>query len=327
MRRLLSKGGGVLLKVLFGAGIFAWMASSGKLNLAQVGKSLSQWPLMLGICALGYSQVGVTAWRWRLLLRAQSIRLSFARTWGLTMIGMMFNVVIPGAVGGDLVKGYYITRAAPGRKSHAATSILVDRVVGLIGLLLLGAVMGILNPGEILRTPATRSLGMLTAGGAFGGLACLYIAVRAGSRLSGWSMLPGVVRSVFRALHEYRQASMVIPVALLLSVLNQGLTCAMYYLALRATGVTDMPMDKFFLVVPLGLVTSAVPISPAGVGVGQAAFFALFRIVAPKYAAVGTNAFTVFQVMFILVCLTGLYWYVSYRQESAEVGEVSASSR
>src|ERR1700732_3994379 len=107
MKRFLSKSSPVL-KVLLAAGILTWMASSGKLNLAQVGRSLSQWPLMLAIVALGYSAGGVSSWRWNRLLRAQDIHLPYRRAWGLTMIGMLFNVVIPGAVGGDLVKGYYI---------------------------------------------------------------------------------------------------------------------------------------------------------------------------------------------------------------------------
>src|SRR5205807_6074080 len=127
---------------------------------------------------------------------------------------------------------------------------------------------------------ATRGLGILTTAGFLGGLVVLYAAVFAGSRLSEWHFLPGVLRNVFRALHEYRRKTSVIPIALLLSVVNQGLSCAMYYLALRSVGVTDMPLGQFFLVVPLGMVTSAIPISPAGIGVGQAAFFALFQIVA-----------------------------------------------
>jgi len=309
---------GVIAKILFGAAIFAWMAWSGKLDLAQVGKAIAQWPLMLTIIVLGYGQLAITAWRWNLLLRAQQIHLSFARAWGLMMIGMLFNIVVPGAVGGDLIKGYYITRAAPSRKSHAATSVLMDRLVGLIGLLLLGAVMALANWHETLRSPATRSLGTLTVGGFLAGLAGLYVALLAGSRLAASHVLPKLLRGVFRALHEYRRQAAVIPIALALSVFNQTLSFVMYYLALQATGVTDLPMSQFFLIVPLGLVTSAIPISPAGVGVGQAAFFALFRIVAPAYATAGAEAVTVCQLMFILVCLSGLYWYISYKHTAVE---------
>jgi uncharacterized protein (TIRG00374 family) len=320
MKSALSKAGPVL-KVLFGVGIVAWMVSSGKLNLAQVGRSLAHWAIVLAILLLGYTQIGITAWRWKLLLAAQEIRLSFSRAWGLSMTGMLFNVVVPGAVGGDLIKGYYITRAAPSRKSHAATTILMDRVVGLIGLLLLGAVMALANLDETLRSPATRGLGLMTVGGVVGGMTILYAAVFAGSRLAESRLLPGVLRKVFRALHEYRRHANVIPIALALSIANQSVTCAMYYLALRAGGVTGMPVAQFFLVVPLGLVTTAIPISPGGVGVGQAAFFALFQIVAPRYAVAGAAALTVFQVIYISICLSGLYWYLSYKHVVLDPGE------
>jgi uncharacterized protein (TIRG00374 family) len=296
------------------------MAASGKLNLAQVAKGLAHWPLMLAILGLGYCQTGMVVWRWTMLLHAQDIPLSFRRAWGLTMIGALFNVVIPGAVGGDLIKGYYITRATEGRKTHAATSIAMDRVVGLIGLLFLSAAVVLANVTEILRNPAMRTLGAIAVAGFVGGLAGLCAALFAGERLSRWSFLPRIVRDVFAALHEYRQQPAVVRNTLALSVLSQVLTCCSFYLALRATGVTGLRMSQFFLIVPLGLVTGAVPISPAGIGVGQAAFFALFKIVAPSYASAGTDAFTVFQAMFILICLSGLFWYVAYKHAELAPG-------
>ena len=319
MRRALSKASPVL-KVLLGVGIFAWMAASGKLNFAQIAKGLAHWPLMLAILGLGYCQIAICVWRWTMLLHAQDIPLSYRRAWGLTMIGVLFNVVIPGAVGGDLIKGYYITRATQGRKTHAATSIAMDRVVGLIGLLFLSAAVVLANAAEILHNPAMRALGALSVAGFVGGLAGLYAAVFAGERLSRWSFLPRMVRDVFAALHEYRQQPGVVRKALALSVLNQSLTCCSYYLALRSTGVANLRMSQFFLIVPLGLVTSAVPISPAGIGVGQAAFFALFKIVAPSYASAGTDGYTVFQAMFILLCLSGLFWYVAYKHTELPPG-------
>jgi hypothetical protein len=77
--------------------------------------------------------------------------------------------------------------------------------------------------------------------------------------------------------------------------------------------LADVPAGYFFLLVPLGLVAIAVPISPAGIGVGQAAFFALFRIVSAAHATAAADAFTVYQFAVILVSLTGFYWYLSYK--------------
>ena len=92
------------------------------------------------------------------------------------------------------------------------------------------------------------------------------------------------------------------------------LSCIAYYIALRSMGgAADVPTGYFFLLVPLGLVATAIPNSPAGIGVGQAAFFALFHIVSGLHAVAAANAFTVFQLTVILVSLSGFCWYVQYR--------------
>ena len=314
MPALISRSrAGLVLKALFGGGLFTWMVVSGKLNLAAVGRSLADWPLMLGILGLGYTQVAITTWRWDLLLRAQNIRLPFGRLWSLTMIGMLFNTVIPGSMGGDLIKGYYIASASAGRKTRAATTLLVDRAAGLTGLLILGGALVLANWSATARSASTRSLGMVAVLGALAGVLGLYAAVLAGKRISRSHYLPAILTHVFEALHEYRYRYSAIPVALTLSIVNQTLSCLMYYLALRAAGTAGLPAGQFFLIVPLGLITSAIPISPGGIGVGQAAFFALFQIVSPGHAAAGTDALTVFQLMFILICLSGLFWYISGR--------------
>jgi glycosyltransferase 2 family protein len=325
VKRAAAKAG-PFLKILFGAAILTWMATSGKLDLAQIGKALSRWPLMVGILALGYCQVGLMASRWRLLLRAQEILLSFRRAWDLTMIGFLFNVAIPGAVGGDLIKGYYITRASSGRKTHAAMTVVMDRVTGLIGLFFVGSVMALANLEETLRSPATRNLGAVTVAGFTGGMAFLYGAIYAGGRISQWKFVPRIGRTVFAALHEFRQQPAVAPQALALSVVNQVVTCALYYLAFRAVGIVDLPLARLLLIVPLGLAAGAIPLAPAGIGVGQAAFYALFQIVSPAHASAGAAAVTVAQAVSILLSLTGLFWYIPYQSGAISTTDAKASA-
>ena len=59
----------------------------------------------------------------------------------LGFIGMVFNLVIPGAVGGDLIKAAYLVRMRI-RKTQAVASMVIDRILGLLGLFILAAVAG-----------------------------------------------------------------------------------------------------------------------------------------------------------------------------------------
>jgi hypothetical protein len=120
--------------------------------------------------------------------------------------------------------------------------------------------MALVNYPETLRSAATRSLGTLTAGGFLGGLAALYAALLAGSRPAASHLVPKMLRGVLGALYEYHRQAAVAPVVLALSVFNQTLTCAMYYLALQATGVTGPSVRQFFLIVPLGMIAESPPV-------------------------------------------------------------------
>jgi len=304
---------GRFLKLFLGPVLFAWMVYSGKLNLRQVVFGISHWQAFSAMIVLLCIQPAVTAWRWNLLLETQKIRLPYRQAFGLTMIGLLFNVLIPGAVGGDLIKGYYITRAMEGRKSSAATSILMDRVLGLLGLLGLAAFAMSPKFSELAKNPATYKLGMGVIGGLVVGLGLLFLVGLTGSRLSEWTLLPRAVRNVLRSLPNYHKNAAVIPVAIAVSAFSHLLACIAYYIALRSMGGANVAMGSFFLLVPLGLVVTAIPISPAGIGVGQMAFFALFHIVSASHAVAAADAFTVFQLAVILISLGGLCWYLPYR--------------
>ncbi len=82
----------------------------------------------------------VLAVRFWYLLRIQEIRLKFWEALRLTFLGQFFGYVVPGTVGGDLVKAYYVAKHTP-RKAAVLVTVFVDRVLGLVELVVLAAVM------------------------------------------------------------------------------------------------------------------------------------------------------------------------------------------
>jgi len=66
--------------------------------------------LLLTALALYGFVVGITVRRWQMLLAVQGVHISFPQAARLTMIGVFFNLAIPGAVSGDLVKMGYIAK-------------------------------------------------------------------------------------------------------------------------------------------------------------------------------------------------------------------------
>ncbi|MGD9897015.1 MAG: lysylphosphatidylglycerol synthase transmembrane domain-containing protein [Candidatus Methylacidiphilaceae bacterium] len=93
--------------------------------------------LLMAIPLAG-AQVAFASLRWQALLGVQEIALPLGETMRLTLIGHFFNAFLPGSTGGDLARIYYAVHAAPRQKAAASLSVVYDRFVGAIVLLLIG---------------------------------------------------------------------------------------------------------------------------------------------------------------------------------------------
>lgn len=98
------------------------------------------WPLVAVAMAGFLLSTMIVAVRWWFLLRIQEIHIRVWEAVRLTFLGNLFSNVIPGTVGGDLVKAYYVAKHTP-RKAAVLVSLFVDRVLGLTELTLLAGVM------------------------------------------------------------------------------------------------------------------------------------------------------------------------------------------
>jgi uncharacterized protein (TIRG00374 family) len=106
-----------------------WDNLVGQLRNADVG-----W-LAASLCTMGVVYL-VLALRWQIFLLIQGIRMPYRETFNLLMIGNFFNAFLPGSSGGDVIRIYYAVKAAPDKKTAAAMSVILDRVLGLVVLLI-----------------------------------------------------------------------------------------------------------------------------------------------------------------------------------------------
>ena len=85
--------------------------------------------IFVGACA-------VASVRLKLLIGAQDIVVTFSETLPLTFIGYFFNNFLPTAIGGDVVKAYYLSHKTENKVGSYA-SVFVDRIIGLITMVLM----------------------------------------------------------------------------------------------------------------------------------------------------------------------------------------------
>lgn len=144
MKRL-AKWGGWIARLTIGIGLGAWILHRLLVEPQDFDSRdwTRSWPLwMAGGHLLFFAAYLLGVVRWRLLMDSHSIHLTWKRAFSLFFIGHFFNAFMLGATGGDMVKAWYAARETHHQKTEAATLVFLDRLIGLVGLVIL--VLGIL---------------------------------------------------------------------------------------------------------------------------------------------------------------------------------------
>ena len=131
-----------VVQVLVTAGILIWLFHDAKKRhdiVESLRHARPSW-ILAGILCYGLVEV-LAAVRWQLLLRVQGVQIGTLRLGALLMIGIFFNQFMPGGTGGDVVKIYYLLKETPGRKTEAVLAALIDRMIGLLGLILVSGLL------------------------------------------------------------------------------------------------------------------------------------------------------------------------------------------
>ncbi len=104
-------------------------------NLASIFRrmNLGVFALTLSIFVICQVMVG---FRWWLLLRTQSIFINLGAAVRLNFLGWFYNNFMPGSVGGDLLRAWYVTKHTD-KKFEAVLSVFVDRFIGLLSTLII----------------------------------------------------------------------------------------------------------------------------------------------------------------------------------------------
>lgn len=145
----------LILAVLLIYYVLATQASEAQIEqLANLLRSPSV--LVLAIATFSM-QLLIGAQRLRILLAPQDITLGYWMALRLTYIGAVFDVFMVTSVGGDAIKAVYLAREVPKNRRLEAVSVLVmDRLMGLLGLLTLVLLMSLLQIETLYADPLIR---------------------------------------------------------------------------------------------------------------------------------------------------------------------------
>lgn len=235
------------------------------------------------------------ALRWGLLLRGGHPR---GRLFSLTLIGSFFNNLLPGSVGGDAVKIYYLYRdTQQGGKSIA--SVFMDRYVGFVGLLCIGLISGLAAFRDLKAIHMQWITPLLFVGFLAGSF--VVFGMRIGRRFTA-------VAHFHDYFHDIIRDRRVLGATFALSLVIQVLSILEIYII--ALGLGQHPsFSALFVFVPIIFTVTMVPISISGLGVRESAFVLLFGLTGITAQASTTISFLWF-LSIAAPSLLGLAEYV-----------------
>jgi uncharacterized membrane protein YbhN (UPF0104 family) len=221
----------------------------------------------------------VSAWRWQLLLKVQTVTVGFGRLTNSFLVATFFNNFLPSNIGGDVVR-VADTAASAGSKTVATTIVLLDRTLGLIALLALAAAASAvavaagvpLTGVGYIWLALTAMLGGLLYVLRFPGHFARLLHTMAGGRGGG---IQKRLMNLLATMSRFAEQPRPLGAAFGGAVLVQMLLVLFYICAARSLSV-PLPLLAASVVVPVSLAVQMVPVSINGFGVREAVFAFFF---------------------------------------------------
>ena len=272
---------GILLLQLLVTAAGLWYLFHDPQKRAQIAVALKQadrnWLILGWLC---YSVVEILAIvRWQILLRIQGIRLSWLKAGAIVMVGVFFNHFLPGGIGGDAMRLYFVFKLVPGRKVGATLSVAMDRVLGLLTLLFLAGVSLSLRFNALTRSSPSLHivyLALALLGASFAFVVLVFWLASAGLLLELPRATPfrKVIIESGEALQRYRTHLLAMVLAFLITVAAHLAYYTSYYCAGESLHASDhvASLADILSIMPLVDTIVSVPISLGGVGVRETLF-------------------------------------------------------
>jgi hypothetical protein len=228
-------------------------------------------------------------------------------------------------VSGDFVKVFYVSHDVPGRRGHAFGSILFDRIIGLCALVFVaaGALWG---DWSALRHSAAFPVIRLTLSLGAVGIACFFGYLffiphhrdPVGKLLRGladWRPIFGGLVKTYEGVRVYQDHKKTVAGTLGMSILFHIIVCWAFLSFTRALGEVAIPVAPIFLFVPMGMLVTAIPIMPAGVGTGHAFFSWAFHLIGSDH---GADIFSIWVLNNLLGGALGGLVYLAHKRSQTE---------
>lgn len=291
----------------------------GPFNLNQFKMILSEPKILFLGFILFLIQYLLFALRWKKILD-ESIKISMSKAFRLTLIGQFFSFFIPGGVGGDVIKALELSKAEKTSKSIAFSSVIADRILGLFAIIFFSVIFLTIdvlqkNSSEIqyflilsLVLLIIASIGLL-----FSPFIVVKIESRFQSKNSIWIIKLHEFINSFKLTFELFRNIKFMWSNIFICFTIQLISIYFIFFVIQVLQINPPNFMLFFSLCCFGFLASAIPLTPAGIGLGQAAFYVIFSKINTQVGEASIVAISTMQLFQLFFAIIGGYFFSSMK--------------
>jgi uncharacterized protein (TIRG00374 family) len=298
-----------LIKLVVSLGLFVLIFHKVEFGDVRAVLGNTRWELLAPALVLQFLSALIASYRWYMIMHTLGFAGGPAFYTQSYLRGAFFNQALPTSIGGDALRVLEAARLGGGKR-EAFYGVFIDRIVGLVGLLLLNMVALLASSVLLRHNAAVHYIILLVAVAGIVGVAILALL----GELE-WLARNKFTKLLYDLSHRFRavyRSPTAIASQLVLSVIIHLLAMMAVYTVGQGVGL-DYSLTVFLVVVPPVILLTIVPISLAGWGVREGGMIGLFLILGADKAKVLSMSL-MYGLLLIVASLPGLYFFLLGRQ-------------
>ncbi len=308
---------GTLIRVTLALGLTAYLLY--RSNPSQVAAALAgiDWTWLGAAVALVFADRALMALRWIWLLSPidAAKRPPFGTLMRIFFVSTFIGTFLPMSIGSDAVRSWHLAEGGV-PMSQAIASVLMDRVLGILSILI-AAALGLLFYPELAGGQWVMTVFVIAAMSTTGALSVVYSrrSARIAKRMIRVVRVPAIIlkfEKLVDALLQYRHKDHHGPVTTVLfaSVGVQFLRILQAWCLGLSLGLT-VSFVSYLAFIPVILLLIMLPVTVMGLGVAQGSFHWLFATVGNQPPAPVFALSVLFIALGIVGNLPGLFLFVT----------------
>lgn len=297
-----------ILKLGVSGGFLAWVIF--RVNWQEVWFYISQveiWQLVLYLAVVLLGML-ISAYKWQILARYKEIHLSLFEHFKLYFIGSFINNFMPSFIGGDTYRAYQLGYAEK-KYAAAASTVMMDRITGLVGATIMGLIFALLNFKNVFQHNLLVFSYCILLLSFFFDIAMTKVKSNEFLKRKAIEILPEKIVHFLRELGSYDKSSNTVGKAVFWGGIFSMVGVALAnFILFWALGV-EISFLNYMSVIFLITVVSAIPVSINNIGIKEWAYITFFSLFGVNPSQVITVAIlSRFLQMLLSFFSFPLYW-------------------